>query len=573
MIKNFQDGAGFFVGMKKLAEALAAPAPPAGEPMSPFLVPVPEAIGLMAQMVSNELKTHAYYLYYANMLRGMSRAGIADEFLSHADDELHHANYLLRRIGVISPGGTSIPPYPPPPPLTDANEIVQQMIVVEQMGLNLWRQLHSVMGDDPMKYSIEDFLRTEEEHQDELTQLVEATPPPEAPAAPAKTAMQILEDAFQRKQASLALTEEDLALTGFSKSHLGKKERKADVEAEVIPASGVPCKTAAVATFEQLRNAGKPPAVARITDKDSALAALGSASLKGSSKEKAQVRAAVKKMYPDLASPASKLSSLVSKLAEDMIALPGPEADSPEAYVEREQRMSAQQAMAEASHAKTVSMQSAQAAQKAQAEAQAAQQQLQEMQAQLEQAQMQMQQGSQQALQSQQMAAEAEARAANHSISKMQLGMRMNQMRQELANFVMQDPVSENAATVSDLAAQGQPATPQQQADAEMQAAMGAAGPPSAEAQEEGQEAQNAQQHAQVQAEQAQQAQAADQQKKQASATQQPPSLMAALKPHLPGLMAGIGIGIIGTNTLGGMFERRPPEISDSPLAYAQYYR
>lgn len=825
----------FVVGLKKIAEELAAPAPDTtGQVEGPFLVPLPEAVELMAQMVSNEFKTQVYYTYYSNMLRGLSHESIAEEFMEHASDELEHANYLLRRIGVLSPGGVSIPPYPPPPPMTDPQEIIQSMIVVEQMGIALWKQLHSILGENPMKYTVEQYLQKEEEHQDELWQLVDpvdpaaASPMPtaEAPSPDPKTAEEILDAAMARKkEASLALTRQELLRAGMDPSYAGKKEHGA-------PSTSVSGWKGAADLTEGARSQVKEtnfvfPETRKypIHDKDHALAALGLVGMHGSAEEKSAVRTAVEKKYPGLqmqkkadrdevikgkakqlitlatenlrkmtdqlpkadqnrveiiskspesllhekavfdikkkdpltktavsrlellmgalpgaaggwagagdgageqalgtlagggagylatrgmhhllgkipysaipseahlplsvlaglsvpaasgmagygagravralaAKPSpdatiqpvgepvsvtekkSSLGLLILKLAED-IMLPSPGADSPESYVAREQQLAAQQAMAEASHAKTVSMQSAQAAQQAQAEAQAAQQQLQEAQMQLQQSQQEAQMGSQQALQAQQAASEAEARAAEHSISKMQLGMRVNQLRQELANLVMQDPVSEHAATVSDLAAQGQPATPQQQAEAEaaqaaaVDPATGQPVQPSAEAQQEGQEAQNAQQHAETQGAQAEQAQQADQAKAQPKQAMKLGALIAAgraklagmgdrnlahavmsgghdtlgrelidvvkrglpaeavlagaghavrgaaeeggkalaehlptlgekLTPHLPGLVAGLGTGIIGTKMLSGS-----PQQQTQPLGYAQYY-
>lgn len=705
----------FVVGLKKIADAMNAAAEATapdttGQVEGPFLVPLPEAVELMAQMVSNEFKTQVYYTYYSNMLRGLSHESIAEEFMEHASDELEHANYLLRRIGVLSPGGVSIPPYPPPPPMTDPQEIIQSMIVVEQMGIALWKQLHSILGENPMKYTVEQYLQKEEEHQDELWQLVDpvdpmaAAPMPSAELAPEapKTAEEILNAASLRKEASLALTRGELLRAGMDPSYAGKKEHGAP-STSVSGWKGAADLTAGARSQVAESNFVFPETRKYpIHDKDHALAALGLVGMHGSAEEKSAVRSAIEKKYPGLqmqkkadrdevikskarslitaatenlrkmtdllpkadqnrveiisrppesllhekavfdikkkdavtktavstmellmgavpgagggfagagdgigeqalgtlagggagylatrgmhhllgkipnsAVPAgaslplsvlaamsvpaaslaagygagrgvralaarpspdatiqpvgepisvtekkSALGFLISKLAED-IMLPPPGADTAESYVAREQQLAAQQAMAEASHAKTVSMQSAQAAQQAQAEAQAAQQQLQEAQMQLQQSQAESQQSGQQALQATQQASEAEARATEHSVAKMQLGMRVNQLRQELANLVMQDPVSEHAATVSDLAAQGQPATPQQQAEAEaaqqqaVDPATGQPVQPSAEAQQEGQEAQNAQQHAEVQGAQAEQAQQADQQKAQ----------------------------------------------------------
>ena len=111
----------------------------------------------------------------------------------------------------------------------------------------------------------------------------------------------------------------------------------------------------------------------------------------------------------------------------------------------------------------------------------------------------------------QQQAMDAETRAAQHATQKMQLGMRVQQMRQALAEIATQDPVTETASGASDLAAQGAPATPdqiQQQAAAEEQAAAGGEGgeAPPAEAQEEAEQAARAQEDAQQQTAQAENA-------------------------------------------------------------------
>ena len=721
---NILEASTFVLGLRKMAQD-AAPIDITGTIEGQFTVPLDQAISLMAQMVSNEFKTQAYYVYYGNMLRGTDRAGIAEEFEDHAKDELEHANYLLRRIGVLSPGGISIPPYPPPKPLYNSQQIIREMIVVEQIGLSLWKQLHSILGDNPMKYTVEQFLQTEEAHQDELWQFLDPMAPeqqmdeaaamPEAP----KTAAEIFAAAAVRKQAaqsvlsehsdhpgsmmvsnlkrladqskqlsaavsvqdnaepwveskidrasegidavhdymkyksekkaSHALSADEMATAGWDRSRAGKKEHSVK-EAQAAQSMGKPTlpehdelvragmdrrkkammdpkkleahlasikkpvqqAAAAVsdphalqkarAAARQLVGSGAGGMIHTASDnsegamnrdkviKDKARelmakATSGYRSLADMIHHKDQARtevtpmdpaalqkqqapfvvktnpAAVRPQDPENHTPVpmrgplpmpkqASLGDLVMKSAgfapapsedpnatmkrrtqgsvgragaavEDFInrskranmIVPSPGADNPEAYVMREQQLIAQQAQGEAAHQKAISAQASQAAQQAQSEAQAAQQQLQEMQQQLQEAQQQAEQASQQQTQSAQQAAEAEARAADHSIQKMQLGMRVNQLRQSLANLVMQDPVSENSGTVSDLAATGQPATPQQQQEAEAQQQQAQAAPPSAGTQQQEAEAQNAQQDAQVQEQQAQQAQAQDQAK------------------------------------------------------------
>ena len=764
----------FVLGLRKMAQD-AAPIDITGTIEGQFTVPLPEAIGLMAQMVSNEFKTQAYYVYYGNMLRGTDRAGIAEEFEDHAKDELEHANYLLRRIGVLSPGGISIPPYPPPKPLYNSQQIIREMIVVEQIGLSLWKQLHSILGDNPMKYTVEQFLQTEEAHQDELWQFLDPMAPeqqmdeaaamPEAP----KTAAEIFSAALLRKQAGLitsgsidkakwqedptnrhvvtasirdtlhhfhqkglltpegeaehklhmspgghpdavlhlshfkpeahssvrdihdkhveskfdslgvdegaaetakaaaaegmraeksvlsdhndppgymmvsnlkrladqskqlsaavsvednaepwveskidraseaidavhdymrykaekkashALSADEMATAGWDRSRAGKKEHNVK-EAQAAQSMGKPT----IPEHDELVRAGMDKKKLA-ADRDAAIkakarelighATAGYRSLADMIHHKDQTRmeiapvdpaalqkqqapfvvktnpAAVRPQDPEdhttvpmrgpLPMPKqASLGDLVMKAAgfapepsedpnaamkrrtqgsvgragaavEDFVnrskranmIVPAPGADTPEAYMMREQQLIAQQAQGEAAHQKAISAQASQAAQQAQAEAQAAQQQLQEMQQQLQDAQQQAEQAQQQQSQSAQQAAEAEARAADHSIQKMQLGMRVNQLRQSLANLVMQDPVSENSGTVSDLAATGQPATPQQQQEAEAQQQQASAAPASADTQQQAVEAQNAQQEAEIQTQQAQQAQQMDQMK------------------------------------------------------------
>lgn len=447
------DRLAFMTSLRKMAEE--QPQQSETGLTGPFLAPTEQVVELIAQMISNEFKTQTYYVFYANMLRGLSHEGIAEEFMEHAGQELEHANYLLRRMSVLSPGGVEIPAYPSPEPLSDANEIVQQMIVVEQVGLNLWKQLLEAVGDDPMRYTIESFLQHEEEHLDELWQFVEAPSMPQQPQAqqapeekptepkPAETKVQVTTQQPQAQEPT--------------------KEAQVQVRAHIrgIAAKAAHRKAAGNPNF-------KKTAATLITERVMALRAEADRIAKKNQDpqhvhlETPQQLQVLPKFETKNTKPT--LGDSIKKAFDNMGMGPLP---SPEEYAAQEEKAQAQQAIAEAAHARTISMQSAQAAQQAQAEAAAAQQQVAELQSQVEQLSGEAQQNSMQALQSTQQAAEAESRAADHSIAKMQLGMSVNQMRQELANLVMRDPVAESAANVSDLAAQGMPATPQQQADAE----------------------------------------------------------------------------------------------------------
>jgi bacterioferritin len=137
-----------------------------------FEAPVEVVLQQMAKMVQNELKTNFAYMVYSNSLRDLSHPGIAEEFEDHATNETEHADWLLRRMSVLG-GPVQIPDIPSPPPSSDPHDIIQRMIRIEQEGINNWRILRKLVGDEnPMKFKIEEYLTREQEHLDELWQLL-----------------------------------------------------------------------------------------------------------------------------------------------------------------------------------------------------------------------------------------------------------------------------------------------------------------------------------------------------------------------------------------------------------------
>lgn len=201
------EAAGFFLRLKTAAdEGMGATAPAAdasGAQESIFAAPLEQVLQVMTQMVQNEFKTMLAYKVYAQSLRGPEHFAIAEEFEEHAEDELEHADFLLRRLSVLGGGPIQVPNIPPPPPLTDPVEILQAMIEIEQIGIASWRTLLALLGDNPTKYEVEGFLVRELEHIDELWQMLPnelqgETPPsasspgaasPEPPAGTAQAAV------------------------------------------------------------------------------------------------------------------------------------------------------------------------------------------------------------------------------------------------------------------------------------------------------------------------------------------------------------------------------------------------
>ena len=136
-----------------------------------FAAPVEQVLQLMSEMALNEFKTMYAYRVYSQSLRDLSHASLADEFEEHAEDELEHSEFLLRRMNVLG-GPIQLPDIPAPPASTNPVEILQTLIRMEQEGLTHWKALHAMMGDNPSRFKIEEYMTKEQEHLDDLWQFL-----------------------------------------------------------------------------------------------------------------------------------------------------------------------------------------------------------------------------------------------------------------------------------------------------------------------------------------------------------------------------------------------------------------
>lgn len=175
------EAAAYFLSMKKFGEAL--PPDTSGQLEGQFAAQLPEVLQAMGAIVENEFKTLLAYKVYAESLRGLCHEGIAEEFEEHAQNELEHAEYILRRMSVLG-GPVQIPDIPAPMASCVPEEIIQTMIQMEQEGIAKWQALHAMMGENPTKYEIESFLVREQHHLDELWQLVPHEAQPQEMGAP-----------------------------------------------------------------------------------------------------------------------------------------------------------------------------------------------------------------------------------------------------------------------------------------------------------------------------------------------------------------------------------------------------
>lgn len=183
------EAAAFFVKLKTAAsdpQMGAAPAPeiPGGDVITNQ--PPPEEdqqgglLGLYTAVVVDEFKSMLAYHIYAQSLRDLSHDAIAEHFDAHAEEEAEHADFVMQRMAVLG-GGVQVPPIEPPPASTNPVEIVKTLLGIEEEGLAAWQALHDALPEtDPTRFKVEEYMSVEQEHKDDLTQLL---PHEEAAAA------------------------------------------------------------------------------------------------------------------------------------------------------------------------------------------------------------------------------------------------------------------------------------------------------------------------------------------------------------------------------------------------------
>jgi bacterioferritin len=161
-----------------------------------FAVPVPQVLQHLAKMVKNEFDTIYAYTVYSQTLRGMMRDELVEHFQEHAEEELEHANFLLRRMAVLG-GGANVPEVDPPHPSTDPCDIIKTMLRMEQESIADWQILIKMCGDNPMRIKAEEYLAAEQEHADDLWQLLKPIASPESMVAKTAVSRKWLREAVE----------------------------------------------------------------------------------------------------------------------------------------------------------------------------------------------------------------------------------------------------------------------------------------------------------------------------------------------------------------------------------------
>jgi len=139
---------------------------------------------LLNEALATEIVCVLRYKRHYFMAKGIHAEGVAAEFLEHANDEQVHADQIAHRITQL--GGE---PDLSPDTLTSRShaeyvegdtleEMIREDLIAERIAIDSYREVIAYLGDaDPTSRRLmEEILAKEEEHADDLANLIEELP-------------------------------------------------------------------------------------------------------------------------------------------------------------------------------------------------------------------------------------------------------------------------------------------------------------------------------------------------------------------------------------------------------------
>jgi bacterioferritin len=140
-----------------------------------------DVIKLLNDALATELTCVLRYRRHHFTAVGLSSPAVADEFLVHANEELGHADRIAKRIVQLggepdfNPAGLLGRSHAEYDDSRDLQAMIKANLVAERVAVEAYLQMIQLLTDiDPTtRRMLEDILADEEEHADELSDLLE----------------------------------------------------------------------------------------------------------------------------------------------------------------------------------------------------------------------------------------------------------------------------------------------------------------------------------------------------------------------------------------------------------------
>lgn len=140
-----------------------------------------EIVRLLNGALATELVCVLRYKRHHFTAHGLASPKIAEEFMVHANEEAAHADQIAERIMQLggepdfNPAGILERSHADYDTSTDLKAMVRANLVAERVAIESYRQMIALIGDkDPTtRRMLESILSVEEEHADELKDMLE----------------------------------------------------------------------------------------------------------------------------------------------------------------------------------------------------------------------------------------------------------------------------------------------------------------------------------------------------------------------------------------------------------------
>jgi bacterioferritin len=139
-----------------------------------------QVIGVLQEVLATEIVCNLRYRNHYYMASGINAQPVAQEFLEHATAELTHADWVSKRItqlgGVpnLNPEGLATRAHARYSEAQTLQAMIREDLVAERIAIETYSEIVRWLGaDDPTtRRIIEDILKVEEEHADDLVNLL-----------------------------------------------------------------------------------------------------------------------------------------------------------------------------------------------------------------------------------------------------------------------------------------------------------------------------------------------------------------------------------------------------------------
>jgi bacterioferritin len=146
-------------------------------------------IELLQTALATELVCVARYKYHYFMAQGIDAKAVADEFLEHAKEEQDHADLIAQRITQLNgapdldPRGLSTRAHSEYVRGETLVEMIREDLIAERIAIESYGEIIRFLGDrDPTTRRImEQILAKEEEHADDMQNLLASLDPTQKP--------------------------------------------------------------------------------------------------------------------------------------------------------------------------------------------------------------------------------------------------------------------------------------------------------------------------------------------------------------------------------------------------------